>query len=133
MVATEFGNQGRKTQGLEQQINRATKDPLKYATRYNPTQSDTLARLNGVFATHNTFALLFRHSPGAGDLKLFVEHESALVNVAAWIGIATNAGGTGWNPTNATETGIGSPLTVIIQDNVVPAGNRFYRLRVTSP
>ena len=106
---------------------------LKYATGSSPTQSDTLARLNGVLATNNTFALLFHRNSGACDVTLIVESVSALGNGATWTGIATNTGGAGWSSTNVTETGSGSPLTVIVQDNVVPAANRFYRLRVTSP
>jgi hypothetical protein len=52
---------------------------------------------------------------------------------APWLGIATNIDGAGWNSTNVTETGTGSPVSVTIQDNAAYSTNRFLRLRVTRP
>ena len=106
---------------------------LKYATGSSPTQSDTLARINGMLTTNKTFALQFHRNPGASDVTLIVEGAYALGSNALWTGITTNADGSGWNPTNVTETGSGSPVTVTVQDNTSPATNRFFRLLVTMP
>ena len=107
---------------------------LKYATGSSATSTDSLARVNGSFTTNsNIFALRFNRNTNATDVSLFIERASTLTNGTAWTGIATNIGGAGWNSTNVTETGSGSPVTVTVQDSVVPATNRFLRLRVTRP
>ena len=54
-------------------------------------------------------------------------------NLAAWLGIATNVDGAGWNSTNVTESATNNPAAVTVFDTAPAATNRFLRLRVTRP
>ncbi len=105
---------------------------LKFATGSSPTQSDALARMDCA-RTNGLFALRFNRNTNAFDVTLYVEGRYVATNDAAWIGIATNIAGIGWNSTNVIERGSGTPVTVTASDDVPPATNRFLRLRVTRP
>lgn len=105
---------------------------LKFATGSNPTQSDSLARMNCT-QTNGLFALRFFRNTNAFDVTLLVEGSYAATSHAPWTGLATNIGGTGWNTTNVVESGAGSPVVVTVQDAVTGATNRFLRLRVMRP
>jgi len=122
------------TNGLTNYNQSATGDGyanlLKYATGSSPTNSDNLAHIDGGQANGH-FALKFNRNTNAIDVTLFVEGANALTNGTIWNGIATNIAGA-WSPTNvATETGAGTPVSVIVQDTATMATNRFLRLRVT--
>ena len=104
---------------------------LKYATGSSPTNSDSLAAMNGDTST-GLFAFRFNRNTNATDITLIAEGANGLV-AAPWLGIATNIDGAGWNSTNVTESGTSTPITVTVQDTAQPATNRFLRLRVTRP
>ena len=104
---------------------------LKYATGSSPTNSDTLAAMNGQL-TSGLFALGFNRNTNASDVTLIVEGANSVSNNAAWNGMATNVNGSWGGATNVAEVGTTNPLAVTVQD--VSAGtNHFLRLRVTRP
>lgn len=106
---------------------------LKYATGSSPTQSDTLAKMNSTQTSNGFFALTFNRNTNAADVTLIAEGSYATTNDARWNGIATNIHNSGWNSTNVTENGTGTPVRVTVQDNAAPMTNRFLRLRITRP
>lgn len=126
------------TNGLTNDLQSATGDGypnlLKYATGSSPTNSDTLARMEGAPATNGGLpALRFRRNTNATDVTLIAERSNSLTNNAAWSGIATNINGSWGGALNVTETGTGSPVTVNVRDTSASATNRYLRLRVTRP
>jgi hypothetical protein len=105
---------------------------LEYATGANPTNLDTLARMEGT-RTNGLLALRFLRNTNATDAMLVVEGAGSIVNGTVWAGLATNAAGSWGSATNVTETGAGSPITVTVTDSAGAATNRYLRLRVMRP
>ena len=105
---------------------------LEYVTGGNPTNADLNARIGGG-RTNGLLALNFLRNTNAIDATLIVEGSFAATNGADWVGIATNIGGLWGGATNVTESGLGSPVNVSVQDTQAAATNRFLRLRVTRP
>jgi hypothetical protein len=123
------------TNGLTNYNESATGDGypnlLKYATGSSPTGSDTLAHMGGM-TTGGLFGITFNRNTNATDVTMIVEGSSSLLNGSAWDGLTTNKNGM-WNPTNiVTESGVGSPVNVVIREPMIPT-NRYLRLRVTRP
>jgi autotransporter-associated beta strand protein len=128
------------TNGLTSVTDSATGDGyanlLKYATGSSPTNSDSLAAMNGDTST-GLFALRFNRNTNASDITLIAEGSDGATNNATWKGIATNILGSWGGATNVIESGTGTPVSVSVQDTATPlsgaATNRFLRLRVTRP
>lgn len=105
---------------------------LEYVTGGNPNAVDTNARMAGG-RTNSLLTLKFLRATNATDATLIVEGSYAASNGAAWIGIATNTGGSWGGATNVAESGPGTPVSVTVEDTAAGATNRFLRLRVTRP
>ena len=105
---------------------------LRYAAGSDPTNSDDLAQVVGVW-TGGVFALRFNRNTNANDITLFAEGVYALTNGATWNAIATNIHGSWGGATNVIEARTGTPVVVTVQDPIAGATSRFLRLRVTRP
>lgn len=105
---------------------------LEYVTGGDPTSGDTAARMTGT-RTGGLLSLLFQRDTNVLDATIIVEGSDSAANDVPWLGIATNAGGSWGGATNVQETGLSSPVSVRVQDDVAGATNRFLRLRVTRP
>jgi fibronectin-binding autotransporter adhesin len=103
---------------------------LEYATGANPTNIDTMAKMNGG-KTNGVLYLRFTRDPDSTDVRYWVEGSHSASNNAVWTGLATNIAGSWGGAPNVQETGV-NPRTVTVSDTVV-ATQRFMRLRVTKP
>jgi fibronectin-binding autotransporter adhesin len=101
---------------------------LEYATGGNPTNSDTVARMD-VGRTNAILQLKFTRNTNAVDVTMIVEGSSSLVNGATWTGVATNSSGA-WVG-DVTETGT-DPKHVTANDTG-SGTQRNLRLKVTRP
>jgi fibronectin-binding autotransporter adhesin len=103
---------------------------LEYATGANPTNIDTVAKMNGG-KTNGVLYLRFTRDPDSTDVRYWVEGANATSNNAVWTGLATNIAGSWGGAVNVQEVGV-NPRTVTVSDTVI-ATQRFMRLRVTRP
>lgn len=105
---------------------------LKYATGSSATQSDDLARLIAS-VRDGLFTMQFNRNTNATDVTLYVESCTSLAPAPSWTVIAANRAGTGWNSTQVSETGSGTPVVVTVSTNTAGTNSLFMRLSVTAP
>jgi len=103
---------------------------LEYVTGGNPTNSDTVAHMNGG-QSNGFLQIRFTRDTNAVDATLIVEGSSSVSNDTTWIGINTNSAGSWSSPASVTESGV-NPVNVTVSDTETGA-TRNLRLRVTRP
>jgi len=122
---------GAITNGLTNDLDCAAGDDmpnlLKYATGGSSRFSDDRMWLKCL--NNSTAMLEFNRNPHATDIQIIVEGTDALVDGAAWRGVATNIGGSWGGATNVSENGSGNPVVCTVTDPVAVESNRFLRLR----
>ena len=124
------------TNGLTNATDCAAGDGIPNLLRYaagssDPMLPDDLSALGAVIG--GELQLIFNRNPDATDLNLIVEGTDAMVDGAAWRGIATNSGGSWLGATNVDESVTGNPVVCTVTDPVALESNRFLRLRVSRP
>lgn len=105
---------------------------LEYAAGSNPTNNGSGAALASSRAG-GILKLTFGRNTNAVDVTYFAEASYAATNGADWVTIATNTAGVWSGPAAVAESGVGSPVSVTVDDTVSGATNRFLRLRITRP
>lgn len=105
---------------------------LEFATGGDPTNADAIAALSLAPGTNSTPAMRFtRNTNSADQMTLVVEGTDENSDASPWTGIATNISGLWTGPATVTESGVDSPVEVLVEETGTT--NRLLRLRVIPP
>ena len=105
---------------------------LKYATGSSPRIADSMANLD-CGTSSGVPVLMFYRNPHATDVNILVEGADEMTDDAVWRGLATNINGSWSGATNVSESAMGVPVVVTVEDSFPLLTNRFLRLKVTRP